>query len=154
MAECVISPCGHIGDVPTALRADWARAHVQVFDYITEAQRSNDPLALERGLKWYLVLHDVLLRGARRASRGGGRGTTYLAQIPGCPQQRGQFFFDPVAATAPGFLRVARAKTARPILRCRMTAPPRAVGGARRADRNALRNAFQAPPFGTFPLPG
>ena len=62
------------------MRADWARAHVQVFDYITEAQRRNDPLALERGLKWYLVLHDVLLRGARRTSRGGGRGTTYLAQ--------------------------------------------------------------------------
>ena len=80
VAECVISPCGHIGDVPTALRADWARAHVQVFDYITEAQRRNDPLALERGLKWYLVLHDMLLRGARRTSRGGGRGTTYLAQ--------------------------------------------------------------------------
>ena len=53
---------------------------MQVFDYITEAQRRNDPLALERGLKWYLVLHDVLLRGARRTSRGGGRGTTYLAQ--------------------------------------------------------------------------
>ena len=27
------------------------------------------------------MLHDVLLRGARRTSRGGGRGTTYLAQL-------------------------------------------------------------------------
>ena len=56
---------GHLEDVPQALRADWARANVSVFEEIERAQEAQDEVALERGLKWYLVLHDVL-RTCRR----------------------------------------------------------------------------------------
>ena len=44
---------------------------VGVFDSIRAAQATGDSLGLERGLKWYLVLHDVLLRTRRRGGRRG-----------------------------------------------------------------------------------
>ena len=50
--ECVVSPCGHIADIPVPLQMDWARAQVEVFDHIRTAQLSGDALALERALKW------------------------------------------------------------------------------------------------------
>ena len=70
---------GHLEDVPQALRADWARANVSVFEEIERAQEAQDEVALERGLKWYLVLHDVLLRGLQRGTRGSGRSANALA---------------------------------------------------------------------------
>ena len=77
--DCVVSPMGHLEDVPQALRADWARANVSVFEEIERAQEAQDEVALERGLKWYLVLHDVLLRGLQRGTRGAGRSANALA---------------------------------------------------------------------------
>jgi hypothetical protein len=75
---CIVSPCGHLADVPQALRADWARATTEVLDYIESAQQASDAVALERGLKWRMVLHDVLLRGPRRGTRGSGRAAGHL----------------------------------------------------------------------------
>jgi len=77
--ECVVSPVGHLQDVPQSLRADWARANVDVFAEIERAQEAQDEVALERALKWYLVLHDVLLRGLQRGTRGSGRMANALA---------------------------------------------------------------------------
>ena len=77
--DCVVSPMGHLEDVPQELRADWARAHVDVFEEVERAQEAQDEGALERGLKWYLVLHDVLLRGLQRGTRGSGRTANELA---------------------------------------------------------------------------
>ena len=79
--ECTASPCAHLQDVPTSLRIDWARANVEVFRYIHMAQSNQDSLAVERGLKWYMCLHDVLLRGPSRGTRGSERNasmTRYL----------------------------------------------------------------------------
>ena len=73
--DAIVSPMPHLRDVPDALRGDWARANTEVFDFIAAAQAQGDPVALERGLKWYFVLHDALLRAPPRGSRGGGRAT-------------------------------------------------------------------------------
>ena len=59
--ECMISPCTHLLDVPTRLRADWARAHVDIFQALEDARVAGDGVGTERMLKWYLCLHDVLL---------------------------------------------------------------------------------------------
>ena len=76
---------GHLEDVPQELRADWARAHVDVFEEVERAQEAQDEGALERGLKWYLVLHDVLLRGLQRGTcvvQGGRRMSSVTASAP------------------------------------------------------------------------
>jgi len=70
---CILSPCGHISDVPSHVRVDWARARAEVLQEITRAGELRDSVALERGLKWHLCLHDVLLRAPRRGTRGGAR---------------------------------------------------------------------------------
>ena len=75
--ECLISPCGHVEDVPEDLRVDWARAHGGVFQYMEDAIAASDALALERALKWHFILHDVLLRGPRRGTTGGGRAAVH-----------------------------------------------------------------------------
>ena len=46
--DCVVSPCGHVVDVPEALRADWATAHVDVFEYLQQARASQDQVAIEQ----------------------------------------------------------------------------------------------------------
>ena len=74
--DCVVSPCGHIQDVPEELRVDWACANVDVFRQISSAQQAGDGVALERSLKWFLCLHSILLRGPRRGTRGSGRART------------------------------------------------------------------------------
>ena len=70
--DCFLSPFNHLDNVPDAHRQDWALAVVDVLEYIENARRDDDALRVERGLKWKLVLHDVLLRGKRR---GGQRGS-------------------------------------------------------------------------------
>ena len=50
VTDCVINPCGQIGDVPQELRVDWATARVEVFDYIAAARRTGDAFNVERGL--------------------------------------------------------------------------------------------------------
>ena len=77
--ECVLSPCGHLIDVPSALRPAWARANAQIFEYIEVARRDGDTRALDRGLKWQLCIHDVLLRGPSRTSRGSGTAIQHVA---------------------------------------------------------------------------
>ncbi len=77
--DCVLSPCGHVLDVPSELRVDWARARSEVFEQVEAARQSGDALALERALKWQLCLHDVLLRGPRRGTRGSSRMVGHLA---------------------------------------------------------------------------
>ena len=49
-------------------RAEWAAAVAKTLQYIKED--NSDNVRLERGLKWHLCLHDVLLRGPRRGTRG------------------------------------------------------------------------------------
>jgi len=70
---CAVSPCSHLQDVPDELAVHWARARVDVLEYIAAARAQGDVVAVDRGLRWQLVLHDVLLRGPRRSTRGGGR---------------------------------------------------------------------------------
>ena len=70
---CVLSPCTHLLDVPSDLRVHWAIARVDVFEELQRARAAQDELQVERALKWHLCLHDVLLRGSRRGTRGGGR---------------------------------------------------------------------------------
>ena len=74
--DCIVSPVSHVRTVPEALRTAWACAHVDVFDYIERA--GADPATLQRGLKWYLCLHSVLLRGPRRGTRGCGRSAAVI----------------------------------------------------------------------------
>ena len=50
----------------------WARATVDVLEYVSDAQSRGDAEALTRGLKWFLVYHDMLLR-TRVHSRVGRR---------------------------------------------------------------------------------
>ena len=71
--ECVLSPCGHITKVPEALRTDWAIANTQVFDRIEQARHSGNARDLDRALKWQLCLHDIMLRGPSRTTRGAGK---------------------------------------------------------------------------------
>ena len=65
--------------MPAELRPDWARARAEVFDQIRAARVARDGLALERALKWHLALHDILLRGPRRGTRGSSRAAGHLA---------------------------------------------------------------------------
>ena len=46
--DCVVSPCGHISDVPAALQTDWARARVEVFDVISAARSAGIDEVLAR----------------------------------------------------------------------------------------------------------
>ena len=60
--DCCLSVFSRLDVVPRAFRVHWARATVDVLEYVSTAQARGDPLALTRGLKWYLVYHDMLLR--------------------------------------------------------------------------------------------
>ena len=79
-----IGPSEHPLPRRNVLRVDWARAQSETLAYIERARTAGDAEALDRGLKWFLCLHDVLLRGPRRGTRGRrgerSRMTTYLAQ--------------------------------------------------------------------------
>ena len=59
--------------MPEELRVDWAAAQAEVLALVRTARQAGDGLLLERALKWDLCLHDVLLRGPCRGTRGGGR---------------------------------------------------------------------------------
>ena len=74
-----LSPCTHLLDVPTRLRADWGRAHVDIFQALEDARVAGDSVGTERMLKWYLCLHDVLLRGPMRGTQHCGKQTNIIA---------------------------------------------------------------------------
>ena len=60
--DCCVSVFSRLDDVPRAFRTHWARATVDVLEYVSDAQARGDAEALTRGLKWFLVYHDMLLR--------------------------------------------------------------------------------------------
>ena len=68
--KMIVSPFGHILDIPESLQPLWAEACVDVLSRFFEAQEAADTAGMTRALKWQLCLHDVLLR---RPPRGGGR---------------------------------------------------------------------------------
>ena len=70
--DCCVSVFSRLDDVPRAFRTHWARATVDVLEYVSDAQSRGDAEALTRGLKWFLVYHDMLLR-TRVHSRVGRR---------------------------------------------------------------------------------
>ena len=71
--DCVISYSSHLQDVPSALLIPWRTVVADVLRYILQARRTGDVDALERGLKWHLAIHDIMLRGPARGTSGGGR---------------------------------------------------------------------------------
>ena len=60
--DCCLSVFSRLDDVPRAFTTHWARATVDVLEYVSDAQARGDAVALTRGLKWFLVYHDMLLR--------------------------------------------------------------------------------------------
>ena len=51
--------------------------------YIHDAHQRSDAVALERGLKWHLVLHDILLRGPKDERGTRGRGVSVVNTVLG-----------------------------------------------------------------------
>ena len=78
VATLLHSPFSRLDDVPRVYREQWARATADVLEYVVAALRDGDVTRLDRGLKWYLCYHDMLLRG--RGVRGGKR-TEHLTEI-------------------------------------------------------------------------
>ena len=72
------SPFSRLDHVPRVYRAQWASATADVLAYIQNARREGDAVRLDRGLKWYLCYHDMLLRG--RGVRG-GRSTAHVTEL-------------------------------------------------------------------------
>ena len=66
---CTVALWPHLQDVPSCFKTDWAAANTTLLEYIIEANERGDADAETRGLKWYLLLADVLLRGKRRGER-------------------------------------------------------------------------------------
>ena len=45
---CILSPCGHLQDVPACLKTAWASANTNLFDYILDASQRGDERAEAR----------------------------------------------------------------------------------------------------------
>ena len=71
--DCITSPFHHYRGVPSGLTTDWARVVSYVLDMI---ERATTDRVRERALKFYLCMHDVLLRCPLR---GGRRGQVEIA---------------------------------------------------------------------------
>ena len=71
--DCLLCHVSLLRDVPMEFHEDWARAFTEVQDDLTIALDGGEPREIERSIKWYLCLHQVLLRlddghrGGRRA---------------------------------------------------------------------------------------
>ena len=74
LEHCIASPFGHYDDVPSRFSKAWASAIADVLATIRDA---DSDAQLDRGLKWLLLLHDILLR---MPPRGGRRGRNALGQ--------------------------------------------------------------------------
>jgi len=66
--ECYLGMCHQSKDVPRAFHERWAIAYTEVLNRIEEARLDPEPLVLERAIKWFFILHQLLLR-----LDGGGR---------------------------------------------------------------------------------
>ena len=71
--HCLQSPFVHFDDVPKAHVEAWAVATVDVLELLVHATTD---VEVERGLKWLLLMHDLLLR---LPPRGGRRGHALVA---------------------------------------------------------------------------
>ena len=69
--ECYVGMCQQSKDIPRAFHERWAIAFAEVLNKIEEARLDPDPLVLERAIKWFFILHQLLLRldGGRRHGR-------------------------------------------------------------------------------------
>ena len=70
---CAVTQMPQIEHLPAdrQLRARWARAWATVIGWVREAQSVGDAAALDRSLKWYLILPAVIFR---RSPKGGSKG--------------------------------------------------------------------------------
>ena len=59
--------------------ADWARAYTEVQDDLVLALDGGDAREIERAIKWYLCLHQILLR-LEDGHRGGRRGLAAMTR--------------------------------------------------------------------------
>ena len=69
---CAVSPFAQLQDVPATLVNEWVHTQDTVFERACRAHRSGNQADLDRALKWFLVLPQVLLRAPSRGGRRGG----------------------------------------------------------------------------------
>ena len=69
---CAVSPFAQLQDVPATLVNEWVHTQNTVFERACRAHRSGNQADLDRALKWFLVLPQVLLRAPSRGGRRGG----------------------------------------------------------------------------------
>ena len=64
------NPCSQVREVPNALHAAWAHVIADVLEQI-QAVAEGEAEARDRSLKWFLVIHQLLLRSPPRGGRRG-----------------------------------------------------------------------------------
>ena len=64
------NPCSQVREVPKALHAAWAHVMVDVLELV-QATAEGEPEARDRSLKWFLAIHQLLLRAPPRGGRRG-----------------------------------------------------------------------------------
>ena len=77
--ECLLCHVSLSRDVPMQFHADWARAYTEVQDDLVLALDGGDAREIERAIKWYLCLHQILLR-LEDGHRGGRRGLAAMTR--------------------------------------------------------------------------
>jgi len=55
-----------LDDVPSQYTAAYAKAFLDIFNYIGERDVAGDEAGVARGLKWFLAVDAILLRSPRR----------------------------------------------------------------------------------------
>ena len=68
LTACISSPFRHLDQVPQNLLEGWAEAVADVCEYVDVAATEDEKT---RALKWFLLLHDLLLRVPPRGGRRG-----------------------------------------------------------------------------------
>ena len=64
------NPCSQVREVPKALHAAWAHVMADVLEQV-QAVAEGEAEARDRSLKWFLVIHQLLLRSPPRGGRRG-----------------------------------------------------------------------------------
>ena len=69
--DCYLGHTMQSKDIPEEFHQPWAEAVSEVLSRVEQARLDPDPLALERALKWFFALHQLLLRaeGGHRFGR-------------------------------------------------------------------------------------